>query len=370
MIPQELALKSNACVKKSAVAIIYTPLQFLNLLEYVYASGYSSKEFLVFLIASKGKVESLEEFAVSLNAPGFKFLAIASPVLTGRQPIKSFLSCLFFRRRIKGLLEKSGCEDFRVLVHSTVDKGIVRYLSKKIKKNKGKRVLIDDGMGSFLLYKNNSSRLIKKKPWWKAGEVIQKIVFGSCDLYCLKNCEVFTMFDLGSLPQCDIKKNSYNFSKENIISPKAAVVDGLVHFIGQPLVELGLISMREYVEIIESVYAESLDFVYFPHPSEAKEKLNAMAEKISGISFSESKQGYEFNISSSSFLPCKVFTYFSSASYVANILLKEKGVSFFFIHDGSVEGKQRGVFEVYEILEQGGLSRISNTELRITRENA
>jgi hypothetical protein len=127
--------------------------------------------------------------------------------------------------------------------------------------------------------------------------------------------------------QIDIMQNELSFYSSML---KGKSKSNAVFFIGDPLIEDGLISKAKYDKIVFSLNSK-YDLIYFPHRRESLNKIDCY--KRMGIEVSITKTPFENYLLFTEIIPSKIISFNSTASVTSSILLKEykSQIKFYYI---------------------------------------
>ncbi len=309
---------------KKFLLIAYTPLQLINCIEFYCKYGHIGVDEISFwLVSHPDNIDKLFELAVKLNNFGavinkFEDLSIQKDSL-----LNVFVSRVLLRRLAASFLQYN----YDYLVHSSVDKTFVRYISDKgVFKNK---VIVDDGLATFIFLNKKSSELKDKKSIkCLVGSILkglESFVYGFPSKYKLCKYILFTNFRgprealFSKVLRNDFLELQKKFKSSNL------VVKELVHFLGQPLSELGIVSEKDYIQTLVGINSRFSRLEYYPHPSESSSKLKILSEH--GITVISGVYGYEVFILQSDFFPGAIHTFYSSAVVVLSRILSETDIN-------------------------------------------
>jgi len=241
------------------VAIIITPLQYINLLEFYNQNTNLDKKNCVVILISHYK-KSIEQ----IEGIGFlkSFEKIIKPMVISRSRVVSFFYTLFVifkykkRNQILGYLNNSWCRSF--LTQKTIP------------------YVLDDGAASINIFNSrnqNNFQLVAKdyKPTNKFSLLIE-IFLNPTKKYSFP-INFFSVYEGLKASKDDIiKLNKYSFIQDQYIRGKEKVVVDECWFIGSPLADLGLIEEKKLNELIRNIsifyLKKNIRVRYFGHRTE------------------------------------------------------------------------------------------------------
>ncbi len=246
------------------VAVIVTPLQYINLLEFYHQNNKLDKNKCVLILIShyKKSITQIEEIG---NLESFE--KTVKPMVFSSSRILSFFYTLvvFFKYKnripILGFLHNSWCRSF--LTDKTIP------------------YVLDDGSGSINIF-NNRNRdnydLVEKdyRPTNKLSLMTEVILKPKKSFDHPIN--FFTVYNgLEASEKDSIRLNKYSFlQSQNLTKEKVQVNE--CWFIGAPLVDLGLIDHNVFMMIINNIslyfMKKNVKLRYFGHRTEKLEVIN------------------------------------------------------------------------------------------------
>ena len=100
--------------------------------------------------------------------------------------------------------------------------------------------------------------------------------------------------------------------------------ENLTLFIGQPFVELKMISQKKYQEILEDVVDRENNLYYCPHPRENKKNYT----KIRGIKLLNLNGGLEHYFIAEKYIPKKIISFYSTSLFSFSILFNNISINY------------------------------------------
>lgn len=310
---------------KKILFIVYTPLQLINCIEFYLKKRKNLESNLTFfLVSHPDNINKLSELTLKLTpSPAtiveFDYLSLQK---------NSFVDILFSKISSKEKVLNVINNHYDYLIHSSVDKYFIRFVSKNSFFNE--RFIVDDGLATlFLLRQELSKKRNKKKlsDFFKSMlKIMEGLVYGMPPKYDFSNYGLFSAFS--EVNEIDFKiiiKNDYLELKRKIIEGKGKILSECVHFIGQPLTELGLVVEKEYFDALKIISDKFSDLEYYPHPGESHEKLERLSKK--GIKIVSGVYGYEAFILQANYYPSRILTFYSSAIVVLHKILFNTGIN-------------------------------------------
>lgn len=306
---------------------IYTPLQLINSYEfYMRSKGLGVDDNItVLLIAHPNNLDRLHDLLLKVfNCELNVYKADNYSFGSG-----SILNLLASRIHLRCLASRFSKESYDYLVHSSADKYFLRFLS--IAGNYKNKVIVDDGLATCAFLKESPlERYQSIKPTLNFKyyfNAMERLLFNMPSRYVLGNYKFFTMFyDVASYPFKEVLLNDFSVLRDQNAINVNCIAEDLIHFIGQPLSELGLVSETEYFKIVAGLNRTFPGMVYYPHPSESKHKLDSLSRK--GVSIANGVYGYEVHLLTTDVLPGHIYTVYSSAIITISKIFSGIGIRF------------------------------------------
>jgi hypothetical protein len=126
--------------------------------------------------------------------------------------------------------------------------------------------------------------------------------------------EIYTSYDGIESSGAIVKKNNYGYIASLFEEGKVQAGED-VWFIGQPLVELALMSRNAYMGAVSAVkdsYVGVGQFLYCPHPSERSDNVDYLC-KVLGVDRVYQKSILEISILNADKSPARIASFYSSA---------------------------------------------------------
>lgn len=181
------------------------------------------------------------------------------------------------------------------------------FLSSFFESNQ--KILIDDGIGTPVLIQNQS--LFKKKIRYQARFILSKILLIIRGSKLNNVASNFKTIDSYYTVYPNIPKKPHHFSIfyiEGFYNRDYRIISGKTGFIGAPLLEFNLTTVKNYKNLLRKVHEEYGDFTYYLHPDEKYAKsLN-----LPGIEFKKNNEGLEEHFYKTG-MPSNVIGFASSA---------------------------------------------------------
>lgn len=237
---------------KRVVSIISSPLQFLNLGEYIYENNILNYDIII-LFYSKVELDQLFEVNKIYNLK-IKYKIRGYPIL-------QYLQIYYLSNLIKE------CQE---LIIGNFFSETHLFFQNKLK-NKITTV-VDDGMVVHNIpnYINTKKKLIKES-------FIKVFLKKSLGIKYPNYIKIYTMFKLKSTSNILMQKNNLQYLNKHINNSQKK--DNLL-IIGQPLVEKNIVSLsryKEYIDLICSIHS-CHKTIYYPSRKEKKSKLLKIAK--------------------------------------------------------------------------------------------
>lgn len=255
----------------NCVAVVKTPLQLINASEYIYKHGLEGSLLIIMRNRQKWGRAFFEKVPSTELWKKVVFFDFNSGVFIKLGRAKKFKNLdlmvddLRFRFFLKAQLSNYlSCQTLLVGNPRDLWAG---HLANTIKAEE----IIDceDGAASLVQSRNRSGI-------WKFREK----VFG----FNSRNAPIdrlFTSYDEIALSDLKITINQYDFVR-SLIKEKQVTSSEVVWFIGQPLVELGLLTFDRYFKVISEIKARYTGekFFYYSHPGENPKKVKLLCSNL------------------------------------------------------------------------------------------
>ena len=184
-----------------------------------------------------------------------------------------------------------------------------------------KLTIVDDGMFSLALFEALESGTITNS---KAKNLILKSIIGN---YQKKNRLKFHTVFGESISAVEARKSGYDIRALTIqadITLDVEVDRSTVLFIGQDLVELDIISSKEYLLTLERIALEAetsqAQLIYYPHRAESVDNLELISSHISNCRVAKRELPIEDYLVLMTKRPLRVYTFYSTAIFIISRL--------------------------------------------------
>jgi hypothetical protein len=204
--------------------------------------------------------------------------------------------------------------------------------------------LLDDGLSQLNYHKEIGQQSTKVK----ALRVLYKCLF-----YKLKPIKYtfFTMFDIENEK---IIKNNYTFFKKQIGSKK---IENSIYFIGQPLVELGIMSKENHKKELNKIidFYKAKEFIYILHRREEVENVKKLSIELN-FKYKEFDSLIELEMINSKIIPSSFATFYSTAIVTLPSFILETEYRVFRSQDNIINKKFiNNISNTYKELNKMGL---------------
>ena len=257
--------------KIECIAVVKTPLQLINASEYIHK--HNIKGYLLIVMRNRQKwgrefFDNVPSIKLWENVVFFDFnsgLFLRLGRFKKLKHLDLMLDDLRFKRFLKSQL--SNASSCRTLVVGNPRDLWVGHLANTIEAEE----IVDCEDGMTTLVQNYNRSII-----WKFRENL----FG----FKSRNApidKIFTSYEEFTLDGKEIIVNKYDFVR-SLIKGRQSERSEIVWFIGQPLVELDLLSFDLYLKVVSEIKGrcEGNEFFYYPHPGENSEKVKALSSKL------------------------------------------------------------------------------------------
>ncbi len=316
------------------IFIAASPLQLLNCIE---ASHHFKTKNNILLIAKEGKSKNLDQMIQLLEIYCWdKIIYLDLPV--------GFLKYIRYPSFIKSFLKETitmPIENIFVGAYRSMHiNHLVNFLDVK------NIYLVDDGVSTLSYEKYNKSKSIKKS----IRDIIYRLM-----LYKTKNIKYifFTCFYLENYKTIE---NAYDYIKKyksNVTS------SNMVMFIGQPLVELSVVTPKYYKEYMKKIihYFDNQNFIYILHRGNDRNFIDGLSKEL-GFKYLEFDNLIELEILQSSNIPCTIATFYSTGIYTLNKIFKNVKYVAFRIEKEHIDQKLLSSLDIesyYKEFEKSGI---------------
>jgi len=275
-------LKNNFQNKK-ALIIVESPLQLLCAYEAIY---YFKLEYSLYIILTENELNNLQikNMVVKLKLRKTNYLRI-----TAKKNIFNILSIIGYYVQ------------FRLKHYSIYIIG--DYFSRKLNIftffiDKNKILLLDDGVATFKIQKE-----LKK----------QNIPIS-----------LYTMFQIEAFSNQKIFYNNFMCLKCKF---QTKTSKNTVVFIGAKLVDLKILDISTYINIIKKALSSSQgdEFLYFPHRGTSEKNLKEVSN-IKGLDIIDIETTLEFHLLSNSIKPIEIYSIVSTALFSLSSIFEDSNV--------------------------------------------
>lgn len=280
------------------LAIITTPLQLLNLNEYL--SLYPLDIEIIAFIKRDNTKNQITSISKVLNIKIEKTLFI-----------NNGLHFFTLRRLINKI------HDVNILIIGQLFSDPLLFVANNL--NYSELVILDDGLANIHAKKAIEDKIPIVNPHW-VKQLIKTIV--RVNVRFPDKATLFTIFDLKESEKLKIIKNEFFYTKK-LIGTKSVSDEILI--IGQPFVENGEISSVNYQKIISLIEIDKADkLIYLAHRREIDENLTEIS-KTCMLEIQKPELNFELFLAMRDKLPKQIIGFTSTALITAKMLTKESG---------------------------------------------
>lgn len=329
------------------IAMIITPLQYINLLEIIEENKeIDSGKCVVFLIGhtarSMDQIEEIGHFE--------RFERVLRPMMISRSTTISFFNSITYLHHYSK----------RVPILGNLDNLWCRSLLKK----KQVPYVLDDGAASVNILNNRKNRFgLERKKYTKNKLELLIRIFLRPPTHYSYPVKFFTAYEgMKGASGDTIDINKYACLRKTYSGTKREIVDEC-WFIGAPLARMGYLSAETYCSLMEIIFdyfdKQGLKFRYFGHRSEIAYELSDK------VKFEQNTQPFEMHYLSNNVRPKVLASFFSSCLRTIEILDGDVDILSFSIPESMSSGKAsrgrlRKVDQVYEYF-------LNNTRIRVIK---
>lgn len=314
------------------IFIVAGPLHLMNSIEAVHEFKTENNILLILYTDNKRQLEQMEKLIGFINWHTIKYLPL---------PQKNIDKILFVKNihnRLKDIEKDKINKIFVGEYRSDHVNHIVNYFQNI------NIYLVDDGLAQVSYHKEMSQQSLKVK----IRRLVYKAIF-----YKLSRIKYifYTIYDIENE---HIIKNSYSFFKAQISNKK---VKKSIYFIGQPLVELGMVSDDTYKNEIKKIihFYGDKKFIYILHRRENIENIKKISSQLN-FEYKEFNNLIELEMINSKKIPSDFATFFSTAIVTLPHFIKESRYQSFKIQDRYIEKKfLSGISDTYLEFKKIGL---------------
>jgi hypothetical protein len=285
--------------RNMTLAIISSPFQLLSLGEFI--SHYRVSEYeIIILFYSNKELEQMIEINKIYNLD----LTIK---LKGVKVIQYF-QLLYMALKIKK------CESL-IIGNFFSDPHL--FFSNLIKKEK--LIVVDDGMivNSIPDYIGSKKKILKLS---KLKTFLTTLL--NINLEYPKKIDLYSIYPQKKHKQISYKKNNLKVLNSQLTNKKQS---NTLLIIGQPFVELNMLSLEKYVKTIRDIVKDfnNYQLLYFPSRKELPRKLKKI-NKIDNVEIINSINNIELYLLKNELLPKKIVGFTSSALITLNTIFNSK----------------------------------------------
>lgn len=311
--------------------VIFTPLQFLNALDYIK----SSKEDYELLVLTTNKInieqiKKLDKNEIS-SYPLERFNFVHDEALW-------FSKLAYARYAIDP-------KKYDAVIIGNFNNIVGYFLSVKFDKLNKKVTLLDDGLATIKIYLDRNRRNLKSNQNLFGGRWLKayKKIFGIKPTKKIDRLNFYTSYDLCKLVEstCDQVKliQPSTPSKNTILTDK-----NQVWFIGSPVVEFGIIERKAFDYLLEALKKElskrGASLYYILHRSEK--------EKGQGLNYVKFDEPLEIVFEDLKTYPQSIISFYSSA--LVNLASAYPSLKCSYIDLSKIKKESKALAEVYSFL--------------------
>ncbi|PLY08287.1 MAG: hypothetical protein C0624_02930 [Desulfuromonas sp.] len=266
------------------VALVKSPLQFLNALEACHHFGLSPQECLLVLMADRKSLPQLQAL-LTLSPPwGGVVPLVSSGLNPGIEPydVGRFKRHPLWGNDIFGIVKlanlASRLVSLEVVLIGDLENALMRHFAQRARADKV--VVMDDGVATlrYAAWRVDGARAGRPRLSKRVGSALKHWVFGLRDTYP-SQLTFFSVYDV-TLPEQDcLEKNDYGYLRKSI---QEVPVDDVIYVLGGPLVEAEILTESEYLWHLEAM-ARELDgqrVVYVAHRRESPERVSQLGKHL------------------------------------------------------------------------------------------
>jgi len=317
-----------------SIAIITTPLQLLNLSEYLFHFPIDNLE-IIALLKRDNSLKQIEQISAHLD---LKIKTIAF-----------FDKGLHFLK-LRSISKTNKTVDRLILGQFFSDPLI--YFSNKV--NYRELIILDDGLANVHVKDavENRTSVIKQNNLKKLIKAILGI-----NTNFPHEVTLFTLFDITSSKRVKVIKNSLAQTKLNI-GLKSLSDEVLI--IGQPFIETGEVEKQSYLKLLQDIANENSSCEKIIYLSHRRERDNTLDEvrKIPKLEVVQSAYNFELYLSLRSLLPQKIVGFSSTALITSKLLTgnnKEIEITSYKLPPNLILQNKEKIYSCYTQIEQTGV---------------
>ena len=276
-------------MKKYNVFIVAGPLHVMNAIEAISYFNTKNNILLILYTANSDQLNQMEKLLGFAKWHSVKYIPL---------PEKK-LDKIFFVQKVymslKGIEKKSLEKVFVGEYRSDHVNHIVNFFQSK------EVYLLDDGLAQLSYHEEIATQSLKVR--------VRRLIYMAL-LYKLKRIN-YTFFSMFEIENEKCIKNNYLFFKQYIEKKET---EDIVYFIGQPLVELNIISELDYREMIAKVmeFYVTKRFVYIMHRREKEKNIEKLSEALN-FKYLKLSNLIELEMINAKVVPSDFSTFFSTA---------------------------------------------------------
>ena len=275
------------------IAIISSPLQILNFNEYVNNNDIN-KFLLIILVYNKKELIRIKKLIDLYKISSYK-------IIKGKFFIQYY--------SLYALAKKISKTEKLIIGNFFSDPHL--YFANRL--NFKEILVLDDGINTTLIPKfiATNKKILR-------SSYIRNLIFKffNINVDYPHKISLFTIFKKINSEYIKVLPNNLSLTKKMISNID---LRSQVFFIGQPLVELGIIDKSNYFKCLEKLKSKYLSLTYIPSRKESKLKIKEIEKKI-GCRVIYPQINIEIYFILNKFLPKKVFSFTSSALILLELI--------------------------------------------------
>jgi hypothetical protein len=317
---------------KSNVFIVVAPLHIMNAIEAVEYFNTSNNILVVLHIGNEKQLAQMNKMLNLYDWDEVHYIQL---------PLKTVDKLVYAKNIYKALetIDRSSIEKIFVGEYRSDH---VNHIVNTFKSNN--IYLLDDGLAQLNYHKEMHSTSLKVK--------VRRVLY-TLFLYKLKPLK-YTFFTIFDIKDEKIIKNNYNYFKKYIGKKK---IEDSVYFIGQPLVELSVMSQenhkKELAKIIE--FYKEKTFIYIVHRREEIKNIQQLSLELD-FSYKEFDNLIELEMINSKVVPSHFATFYSTAIVTLPSFISDSDYRVFRTKEEIIDKKFiNNITRTYTELEKMGL---------------
>lgn len=311
------------------IFMVTSPLQLMNAIEAI-EHFKTHKNILVILYMERKSLSQIKKLIDFIDWEMIKYIPLP----------KSNRDRLFFAKTVHDRLKEIKKREVNSIFVGDYKSAHLNHVVNFFKTQK--IYLLDDGLAQLNYHHEMRNETYKVK----IRSMIYKLLFYKLDVID------YTFFTIFNIPNEKVIKNNYDFFKKNIQSKE---IKNSVYFIGQPLVELEIMSVenhkKELVKIIN--FYKAKDFIYVLHRRENEEHIQQLALELD-FEYKVFDTLIELEMINALFIPSDFATFFSTAIVTLPNFIKNAEYRVFKSQEYNDEFKEH-IFNAYKSLEEMSL---------------